>query len=130
MKTYALLLDLDGNVRDDAVLRDDGVFILTDDQGYQEWLLSNAAGQPIPTPKPVPSISKAQALIYLLSIGKTDSDVKAAIATISDPAAHAVAEIEWNYRQPFHYDHPLFVALGPLLGITDMAAAFRIAATL
>jgi len=78
----------------------------------------------------VPTISKAQALLYLLSIGKTDADVKAAIATITDPTAHAVAEIEWNYRQPFHHDHPLFIALGPLLGITDMVAAFRIAATL
>lgn len=78
---------------------------------------------------PVPTISKAQALLYLLSIGKTEADVDAEIAKL-EPSARAVAQIEWKHRQPFHHDHPLFIALGPLLGINDMEAAFRMAATL
>jgi len=81
-------------------------------------------------PEPVPTITKAQALLYLLSIGKTEADVLAAIATISDPTERSVAEIEWNYRQPFRHDHPLFAALGPAVGITDMETAFRAAAVL
>ena len=86
---------------------------------------------PVPPtqPNPVPTISKAQALLYLLMIGKTEADVDAEIAKL-EPSARAVAQIEWKHRQPFHYDHPLFIELGPLLGITDMVAAFRIAATL
>lgn len=98
---------------------------------YLAWLANGNAPDPyIPPPPPVPTITKAQALLYLLSIGKTESDVKASIATISDLNARAVAEIEWNYRQPFHHNHPLFAALGPAVGITDMETAFRIAATL
>ncbi len=85
---------------------------------------------PSELPDPVPAITKAQALLYLLSIGKTEADVLSAIATISDPTERAVAEIEWNYRQPFRHDHPLFAALGPAVGITDMEAAFRAAAVL
>lgn len=85
---------------------------------------------PAPVPPPVPTITKAQALLYLLAIGKTNADVVSAIATIADPVRRAVAAIEWDYRQPFHHDHPLFVSLGPALGITDMEAAFRVASTL
>lgn len=81
-------------------------------------------------PEPVPAITKAQAVLYLKSIDKTEADVLAAIAAISDPTERSVAEIEWNYRQPFRHDHPLFAALGPAVGITDMEEAFRAAALL
>lgn len=84
-----------------------------------------------PSPPPaVPDISKAQALLYLLSLGKTEADVEAAISTIADSKQRAVAQIEWGYRQPFRADHPLFAALAPALGITDLAAAFQKAAML
>lgn len=83
----------------------------------------------IAPPAPVPTIAKAQALLYLLMIGKTEADVDAAIATIEDPTRRAIAEIEWKYRLTFHHDHQLFIELGPILGITDMIAAFRIADT-
>lgn len=86
--------------------------------------------KPESPPEPVPAITKAQALLYLFSIDKAEADVLAAIATIADPTERAIAEIEWNYRQPFRHDHPLFTALGPAVGITDMEAAFRAAAVL
>lgn len=86
--------------------------------------------QPEPPGPPVPTITKAQALLYLLLIGKTEADVDAAIATISDPTRRAIAEIEWKYRLTFHHDHPLFIELGPILGISDMEASFRVASTL
>lgn len=78
----------------------------------------------------VPPITKAQALLYLLSIGKTEADVLTAISTISDATSRAVAEIEWKYRQPFHHGHPLFASLGPAVGISDMGAAFWVASVL
>lgn len=98
---------------------------------YEVWLADGNVPSPyIPPPQPVPTITKAQALLYLLSIGKTNADVNAAIASIADPTQRAIAEIEWTFRQPFHHDHPLFIALGPAVGITDLEAAFRIAAAL
>lgn len=84
----------------------------------------------VPPPAAVPTISKAQALLYLLSIGKAEADVDAAIATIPDATQRAVALIEWNYREPFDSSNPLFTALAPILGITDLAAAFAAAAKL
>lgn len=101
-------------------------------EGYAEEQLNidNAEVVAFFNPRPVPTISKAQALLYLLMIGKTEANVDAAIATIADPTRRAIAEIEWKHRLTFHHDHPLFIELGPILGITDMAAAFRVAATL
>ncbi len=102
-------------------------------EGYAEEALASDDPEVLAylnPPDPVPAITKAQALLYLLSIDNTEADVLAAIATIADPTERAVAEIEWNYRQPFRHDHPLFAALGPAVGITDMEAAFRAAAAL
>ena len=81
-------------------------------------------------PVPVPTISKAQALLFLWGIGKSETDVDAAIAAIADPQQRAVAQIEWRYRQPFRHDHPLFAALAPALGIdaADLPDTFRRAA--
>lgn len=116
----------------DAAGAVNGVFANRQDGYAEEQLTSdNAEVVAFLNPPPsVPTISKAQALLYLLMIGKTDANVKAAIATIPDATKRAIAEIEWDHRLTFHHDHPLFIALGPLLGITDMVAAFRIAATL
>lgn len=107
-----------------------GVFANRQD-GYAEEYLDSDSAEVVAflNPNPVPTITKAQALLYLLSNGKTEADVEAELAKL-DSYARAVAEIEWRYRLTFHHDHPLFSALGPLLGITDMEAAFRIAATL
>ncbi len=101
-------------------------------EGYAEEQLASDNAEVVSflnPPPPVPTISKAQALLYLLMIGKTEADVDAEIAKL-EPSARAVATIEWKHRLTLHHDHPLFIALGPLLGITDMEAAFRIAATL
>lgn len=94
--------------------------------------LPQAPAVTAPPPAPVPAITKAQCLLWLLQQGKTEADVDAAIAAITDSEARSVAEIEWKYRQPFHSDHPLFAQLAPALGI-DVSAlpdAFRAAAQL
>lgn len=98
---------------------------------YLVWLADGNTPDPyIPPTPPVPTITKAQALLYLLMIGKTEADVESELAKIADPRSRAIATIEWEHRQPFHYDHQLFVEICPRLGITDRPAAFRIAATL
>lgn len=92
--------------------------------------------QPAPGEPPlamVPAITKRQALLFLLSIGKTEDDVEAAIAAIADPMARAAARIEWRYPPGFlHHTHPLFAALAPAIGIgvDDLPDAFRAAAAL
>ncbi len=81
---------------------------------------------------PVPTISKAQCLLWLLQQGKTEADVETAVSAIADPATRSVADIEWKYRQPFRHDHPLFAQLAPALGIdpATLPDAFRAAAQL
>jgi hypothetical protein len=96
-------------------------------------LLNVQAPQAVPeASRPVPTISKAQCLLWLLQQGKSESDIDALIAGIPDAEQRAVAEIEWKYRQPFHHDHPLFASLAPAIGISvdDLPAAFRAAALL
>lgn len=90
-----------------------------------------AAAAPEPV-EPVPEISKAQCLLWLLDLGKTEADVAAAIAAFPDQAARARAEIEWKYRATFNITNPLFSALAPALGIdpTSLPDAFRAAALL
>lgn len=127
-------------------------YVPLDDAGYQAWLgrgwtsavampseaalwalLAAQAPQCLPDDQqPVPTISKAQALLWLLQHGKSEADIDALIAVIPDAEQRAVAEIEWRYRQPFHHDHPLFAALAPAIGIAvdDLPAAFRAAALL
>lgn len=80
----------------------------------------------------IPNISKAQALLWLLSIGKFEADVIAAVNTIPDPMSRQVALIEWNYKQPFVRSDPLFDSLGAALGLTPLQldAAFIAASVL
>jgi hypothetical protein len=84
-------------------------------------------------PAPVPTITKRQALLFLLQLGKTDADVEAAIDAIADPVAREGARIEWRYPAgPLHHEHPLFSALAPAIGlkVEDLPAAFEQAAKL
>lgn len=107
-----------------------GVYANLQSYAYEEMADDNAEVVAFLGRQATPTITKAQALLYLLSIGKTEADVLTAISTISDAISRAVAEIEWNYRQPFHHDHPLFASLGPAVGISDMGAAFWAASVL
>lgn len=80
-----------------------------------------------PAAVPVPPITKRQALTWLLTIGKSDADVTAAIDTIPDQRARAQALIDWAYPDhPYQRSNPLFDQLAPLLGLTpqQMDAAF------
>ncbi len=98
-----------------------------------DWIAAGNVPEPyVAPPAPIPPISKAQALLWLRTIGKSEADVEAAIAAIPDADARAVAEIEWKYREPFHRAHPLFDQLGAALGLSSAQIddAFRTAALL
>lgn len=89
----------------------------------------------IVAPDNVPTISRRQALLYLLSIGKSDTDVIAAINGLSDANVRAAALIDWSYPEGgvLRRGIPLFDQLGPVIGIATPAAmddAFRAAALL
>jgi hypothetical protein len=84
-------------------------------------------------PPPPEPITKRQALLYLLSIGKTEANVEAAIDAITDPTAREAARIEWRYPDgPLSADHPLLKMLAPAVGIdvADLPAAFDVAVKL
>jgi hypothetical protein len=92
-----------------------------------------ASQKTIADPTPViPSITKRQAVIWLSTINKTEQDVLTAIATISDAPTRIAAQAAWQYPDGgiMHRSHPMFNALGSLLGIADMDAAFRAASVL
>lgn len=123
MSTYSLLLDLDGFVRDDAVLRDDGVFVLAtpdstdpDALGYQEWLQAgNSPSKPIPTPQPITEVSAAQARIALLNVGLL------APAETKAKAAGGATAIWWEYATTWHRSNQYVNTLGASMGLSDAA---------
>jgi hypothetical protein len=106
----------------------------TDRVRYEAWLAGGGVPNPyVPPPEPVPAITKRQALLYLLSRRKAESDVETAIETIQWDGARAATQIEWRYPSgPLRHDHPLIVALAPAIGLSveELPDAFRAAAKL
>lgn len=67
----------------------------------------------------IPSVSKAQILIWLLqNLKKTEADVQSALETIKDQDERSVAIIRWTYPEGrFERSSPLFDQLGALFGL-------------
>jgi len=91
------------------------------------------AALPQPAPPPMPSINAAQIRLALFGMGVTSAQVEAAIDAMpgSDMEREA-ARIQWEYATTFARQHPLVVAIGAALGMTDaqIDAAWLHAATL
>lgn len=132
--TYSLLLDLNGLVRDDAVLRDDGVFVLAqphddpDSVSYQAWLQAgNAPSQPIPTPAPAPStVTPRQARLVLYIYGLLDQ------VEVAVNAAGGTTKITWDYATVITRDDPLISQIAQVLKLSDaqIDEMFTMASTL
>lgn len=91
------------------------------------------APDPYVTPaKPVPPITKAQCLLWLLQLGKTEADIDAFIEAKADENDRELARIEWRYRPVFRHDHPLILEAADEFGIprSYLPDAFRAAALL
>lgn len=78
-----------------------------------------------------PPISKAQCLLWLLQLGKTEADIDAFIETLPEDEREP-ARIEWRHRPIFRHDHPLILAAADEFGIprSYLPDAFRDAADL
>lgn len=81
----------------------------------------------------LPALSARQLRLALLGLGLTGAAVEAQIAAMpGTPAEREAALIEWEYATEFRRDHPLVVALGAALGLTEaqIDEAWQGAATL
>ena len=86
-----------------------------------------------PAPPLVPAITARQLRLALLGLGLTGAQVEAQIAAMpGTPAQREAAMIEWEYATTYQRDHPLVVALGAALGLTEaqIDAAWMEAATI
>jgi hypothetical protein len=71
-------------------------------------------------PPPMPTITAAQLRLALLGMGMTGAQVEAAIdAMPGTDMQREAARIQWEYATTFLRQHPLVVALGAALGLTE-----------
>jgi hypothetical protein len=78
--------------------------------------LPDAAQQP----PLMPPLTRRQLRLALLRLGMTGAQVEAQIATMpGTPAEREAALIEWQDSATYRRDHPLVIALGAALGMTD-----------
>ena len=79
------------------------------------------AALPAPAPAPVPTITRRQLRLALLTrFGLTVEHVEAKIAAMpGTPIEREKAMIEWRDSLTYERDHPLVVALGAALGLTE-----------
>lgn len=71
------------------------------------------------TPPPMPTLTRRQLRLALLSIGITTEQIEAIIAAIPDATDRATALIEWQDANTYERDHPL---------IDDIATAIKVPA--
>ena len=136
--TYRLLIDIDGDVRADAVLREDGAFILTDyygsenlnndTRGYLAWLAAgNTPEPPSATTPPPPAVSASQAKIALYNAGLLDQ-----VKTLVGAHPYEPVRIWYADANQWERGHVYVQALGAELGLTagDIDALFQAASLL
>lgn len=90
-----------------------------------------AFAAPAAPPGPaVPSVTAVQLRLWLLSQGKDDAAVRAAINTSLPEADRAAALVLWDYAATFARSHPFVTPLGLALNFTEaeMDDGFRAAA--
>lgn len=91
------------------------------------------AALPPPSPPPMPTITAAQLRLALLGLGMTGAQVEAAISAMpGTDMQREAARIQWEYATTFPRQHPLVVAIGAALDLTEaqIDAAWLHAATL
>ncbi len=80
-----------------------------------DWLATFPPVEPV---VPIlPTLTRRQLRLGLLSIGLTNDDIEAHIATIEDPIERAAAVIEWQDASTYERDHPVLVEVATALGL-------------
>jgi hypothetical protein len=80
---------------------------------------------------PVPEIVSARQIrLWLVRNGIALSQVDAAIDAIPDQLQRDSVRVEWDYAPYVERSHPMLQAIALSLGLTDIDAAFREAATI
>ena len=83
-------------------------------------LAQREADAQLMTAPPMPTITRRQLRLALLRLGMTGAQVDAQIATMpGTPVEREAALIEWQDATTYYRDHPLVVALGAALGLTE-----------
>ena len=83
-------------------------------------LAQRAIDAQLMTAPPVSTITARQLRLALLGLGLTGAQVEAQIATMpGTDTTREAARIEWEYATSYQRDHPLVVALGAALGLTE-----------
>jgi hypothetical protein len=80
---------------------------------------------------PVPdSVSARQIRLWLIRHGISLAQVEAAIDAIPDPLQRDAVRVEWEYAPYIERSHPMLPPIAQALGLPDIDAAFREAATI
>lgn len=80
---------------------------------------------------PVPeSVSARQIRLWLIRQGISLAQVDAAIDAIPDPLQRESVRVEWDYAPYIERSHPMLPPIAQALGLSDIDAAFREAATI
>lgn len=86
--------------------------------------------RPIPEPVPVTvTVTMAQARKALILSGVSMMDVEAALASIPDDTARALAQVDWEYLTTVRNTSPLVQSIGAQLDL-DIDSLFELAVTL
>ena len=84
-----------------------------------------------PPPPPGPATASARQIrLWLLRQGVELAAVDAAIDAIPDQLQRDSVRVEWDYAPYIERSHPMLPPIAQALGLTDIDAAFREAATI
>lgn len=99
------------------------MILIGEAEDYTGWTYRDGVWiEPSPTPvipPPMPSLTRRQLRLALLSIGITTEQIEAIIAAIPDATDRATALIEWQDANAYERHHPL---------IDDIASAIKVPA--
>jgi hypothetical protein len=101
------------------------VWEVRDEDGNAIGMNQQAVDDSVPA-----SVSARQIRLYLLRHGISLAQVDAAIDAIPDQLQRDSVRVEWDYAPHIERSHPMLPPIAQALGLTDIDAAFREAATI
>jgi hypothetical protein len=106
-------------------------------EGLHTWEVRDEAGELIGinqsevlTPATPETVSARQIRLWLIRRGISMAQVDAAIDAIPDQLQRDSVRVEWDYAPYIERSHPMLPPIAQALGLSDIDAAFREAATI